>query len=231
MPGSSILTMRIENGGRRIDRLDHFAQMIGINDNQLTKETGLAVGTLGKSRKPDKDLSVKTVSLIAERFPQLNREWLLTGNGEMWSRPELPSFPTYPIIDLNLYRASSKNNSLADMVRLDSNQYVSLPEIPHETQFFIRAVSSFAAGSAHDFRIELGDLVGLSKIGTMPLRWGELYLLATADGFQLKRIRPAEGDRILCVADDSDRFPSFSLSSEEIKEYARVTCIIRCFAR
>lgn len=68
---------------RKIDRFDKYMKAKGLNDNKVTVQVNLAVGTLGKSRKPNRDLSDKSVEQILNFYTDLNRVWLLTGEGEM----------------------------------------------------------------------------------------------------------------------------------------------------
>ena len=55
----------------------------GLNDNKITVQLGLSVGTLGKSRKEGRDLSDKVIEQILNFYTDLDRVWLLTGEGEM----------------------------------------------------------------------------------------------------------------------------------------------------
>lgn len=71
------------NTQRIIDRLDQFMRHKGLNDNRLTVDLELSIGLLGKSRKKGKDLSDRVVELILSRFHELNRVWLITGEGKM----------------------------------------------------------------------------------------------------------------------------------------------------
>ena len=68
---------------RRIDRFDKYMKVKGLNDNKVTIQLGLSVGTLGKSRKEGRDLSDKVIELILNFYKDLSRVWLLTGEGEM----------------------------------------------------------------------------------------------------------------------------------------------------
>ena len=47
-----------------------------------------AIILIGKSRKPGRELSNKIVSQILETYTDLNRVWLLTGEGSMLNTPE-----------------------------------------------------------------------------------------------------------------------------------------------
>lgn len=68
---------------KKIERFDKYMEIKHLNDNKVTKQIGLSVGTLGKSRQPNRDLSIKTIEKILNFYTDLNRDWLLTGEGEM----------------------------------------------------------------------------------------------------------------------------------------------------
>lgn len=68
---------------KRIERFDKYMKVKGLNDNRVTVEVGLSVGTLGKSRKINRDLSDKVIEQLLNFYTDLDRTWLLTGNGEM----------------------------------------------------------------------------------------------------------------------------------------------------
>lgn len=68
---------------RRIDRLDKYLSFKGISDYRATLDAGLSKGVIGKSRENNRDLSNKVVEKLAEVYSDLNKVWLLTGEGEM----------------------------------------------------------------------------------------------------------------------------------------------------
>lgn len=72
---------------KRVDRFDEYMKTKGLNDNQVTKQIGLSIGTLGKSRKEGRDLSDKVIEKILNFYIDLNKVWLLTGEGEMLRSP------------------------------------------------------------------------------------------------------------------------------------------------
>ena len=65
------------------DRLDKYMEYSGLNDNKLTVLAQLSVGALGKQRKGGRGLSVESIARILHTCPDLNAEWLMTGNGDM----------------------------------------------------------------------------------------------------------------------------------------------------
>lgn len=68
---------------RRIDRFDKYMKYCGLNDNKVTIQLGLTVGVIGKSRKEGRDLSDKVIEEILNYYTDINRVWLLTGEGNM----------------------------------------------------------------------------------------------------------------------------------------------------
>lgn len=68
---------------RRIERFDKYMSFRGLNDNIVTKDLGLSVGVIGKSRHEGRDLSDRVIELILNFYTDLNRVWLLAGDGEM----------------------------------------------------------------------------------------------------------------------------------------------------
>ena len=55
----------------------------GLNDNKVTLDLGISVGTIGKSRKEGRDLSDKSIELILNKYQDLDKIWLLAGEGNM----------------------------------------------------------------------------------------------------------------------------------------------------
>lgn len=64
-------------------RLDQFMQYKNLNDNKITVQTKLAVGTLGKQRRNGKGMSYESIVKILKTYPELNPTWLILGDGEM----------------------------------------------------------------------------------------------------------------------------------------------------
>lgn len=68
---------------RKIDRFDKYMIVKGLNDNKVTLKLSLSIGTLGKSRKEGRDLSDRVIEQILNNYTDLNKVWLMTGEGEM----------------------------------------------------------------------------------------------------------------------------------------------------
>ena len=62
------------------DRLLRFLQHLNIGQNKFEKAVGLSVGYINKLRH---EPSPTKLRLIINKYPELNQNWLLTGEGEM----------------------------------------------------------------------------------------------------------------------------------------------------
>ena len=109
---------------RTIDRFDAYMASVGLNDNKVTVQLGFAVGLIGKSRKPGRDLSRSAINKILEFYTDLNSTWLLTGEGSMLNteQPKLvaeqiPSLSNVEILlrDM-LAEERAKNDTLQELI-------------------------------------------------------------------------------------------------------------------
>ena len=82
-------------------RLDIFMRYRGLNDNKISLTAGISNGLIGKGRKRG-GISQENISKLIHAYPELDANWLLTGQGSMLreqSAPEVvppPSEPAFP---------------------------------------------------------------------------------------------------------------------------------------
>jgi hypothetical protein len=70
---------------RIIDRIELLKKQTGLNDNQISVDCGLSKGLLANSRRsPKRDLGKISVERILNRYKEINRAWLVRGEGEMF---------------------------------------------------------------------------------------------------------------------------------------------------
>ena len=131
---------------RKIERFDKYMKYKGLNDNKVTVQLKLSVGTLGKSRKEGRDLSDKDIELILNFYNDLDRVWLLTGEGSMLknSAHEQPSAQEdagcmLPLIPLDVL-AGNPNLDNPGITADDCERY-SVPEFSCRGADFLIRVS------------------------------------------------------------------------------------------
>ncbi|RHR60913.1 hypothetical protein DWW79_12470 [Alistipes sp. AF17-16] len=111
-----------QNLMRRIDRFDKYMEINDLNDNKVTVQLGIAVGTIGKSRKEGRDLSERVVEKILKYYQDINRVWLLTGEGPMLkTEPKISSSDKESI---NLKNNEEMTNNMLVSMLYDANQRI-----------------------------------------------------------------------------------------------------------
>lgn len=75
---------------RIIDRLEQYLILCGVTEEQATVNAKVDSGLFKKMHDDSKDITVKEAELFLAAFPDLNKEWLLKGQGEMRNNNALP---------------------------------------------------------------------------------------------------------------------------------------------
>lgn len=73
---------------RKVDRLIEYLSEKGISENKATIECGLSKGLICQAKSGKADIGNKAVEKILSTYDDLNRVWLLTGEGSMLNTPE-----------------------------------------------------------------------------------------------------------------------------------------------
>lgn len=68
---------------RKIERFMKYCELKGLTDSQLCKDLNVGNGTFYAIRKRNTDLSPRLLGIILETYTDINKDWLLTGEGEM----------------------------------------------------------------------------------------------------------------------------------------------------
>lgn len=212
---------------RKIDRFDKYMLFKGLNDNKVTIDLGLSVGTIGKSRKEGRDLSDRVIEQILNFYNDLNKVWLMTGEGEMLKEDSdkamgdtgITTFEsTYqklvPLIPL--FAQGGRLNDFTESVKpIDCEKVISpikgaefaitvtgdsmSPEYPNGTQVLIKRINEKAF-----------------------IDWGRVYVLDTCNGIVIKKIMPTSDEkRIKCVSINPE-YPPFEVSLQDIFGLYRV---------
>lgn len=174
---------------RIIDRLDKYMAAAGINDNQMTVKAGLSVGLLNNARRGDYDLGKKSVEKILSSFQDIDRVWLITGEGEMLkSAQEASPARTFQLRtdrlladqDIPLYDLTAT----AGLVEIFSNtpqepaDHIRVPNLP--------AVDGavYVKGDSMTPLLKSGDIIIYKKTDFSPdgILWGQIYLLSYTIG-------------------------------------------------
>lgn len=216
---------------RKIDRFDKYMKYKGLNDNKVTIQLALSVGTLGKSRKSDRDLSDKVIEKILNFYTDLNRVWLLTGEGEMIKNnltpqqyyggdtekqkagePQMFIVPLMPI--------SAKGGTLDEFSRSIMEDDCEKVLSPIKGADF--AITVCGDSMSPDY--PSGCHILIKKIEERAfIDWGKVFVLDTINGTIIKKLMPVSDDpsKIRCISINPE-YPPYEISLEYVRGIYRV---------
>lgn len=212
---------------RRIDRFDKYMACTNLNDNKVTQQLGLSVGTIGKSRKEGRDLSDRVVEQILNFYTNLNRVWLLTGEGEMLSKGN--RIPLYDD-DVTIGGVNGSMANVDDAAR--PTEWIDAGD------WFPNATSAIHHYGDSMTEYPSGCILALKRVNNPSLLInGENYVIET-DEFRITKQIQDDGDCIVAYSSNTETYPDGRLIHAPIripKESIRhldlvLGCVIRKFS-
>lgn len=207
---------------RKIDRFDKYMEFKGLNDNKVTIELGLSVGVIGKSRKAGRDLSSSVIERILNFYNDLNRIWLLTGEGEMLKsgqggvQKEVPARKPQEVYLLPVSaQAGSLNDFIASVYAGQCDSILS-PIAGAELALTV-------AGDSMTPEYPNGSIIFIKRINERAfINWGNVYVLDTCNGIIVKKVYPTEEVAILQCVSINSAYPPFTVNMADIYGMYRV---------
>ena len=202
----------------KFERFDKYMKFKGLNDNQVTAQCELSVGLINQARKGKSDLGQQTVDKILRTYQDLNRVWLLTGEGEMlqsdkpidhYAHAGIPYFKNIPV-----------SAGQCDLMLIDGEEKaVGFIDISGVTGQFAFPV----IGCSMEPVIHAGDIIVVDEVN----KWervdpDKIYLIFTHDDRMIKHLEVDEKDKdiLWCV---SPNYKRFSILKTEVLKIFKVT--------
>lgn len=181
---------------------------------------GKSSGYLTTALKKNTSIGSDVLEVLISKFPELNIDWLLSGNGSMLNKEIMqPIDNTRPRIP---YDAAA--GTLTDAVDGVSNyQCEQVPVVSAfpRYDFTIRVV-----GKSMEPEYYSGDEVACLRINENRfIQWGRVHVLDTTQGVVIKRIYDG-GETIICKSYNPE-FPDFYIPKEDIRSYNLVVGSLR----
>lgn len=202
------------------DRLTKFRQYKKLGQGKFEKLSGLSNGYLTQLRKAP---GSEKLQRILCTFPDLNRTWLLTGEGDMLTGEQAErtiQSPTESDIHMiPLLPVSAQGGSLNDFV-------VSIKESSCEKIISPIKGADYAmsvSGESMAPEYPSGSQILIKRIDEKAfIDWGRVYVLDTCNGTVIKRLFPSEtADKVLCKSINPE-FPPFEVSLSDVYAVYRV---------
>ncbi len=206
------------------ERIYEYCKYKGITIRDFERKCNLSNGYVSSMRK---GLGVDKLNIVLSEYPDINRDWLVYGEGEMLKgetshEPQqdggLPLIPIDAVAGFHGVDISG--------VRLEDCERYSVPEFVQAHADFLIRVSGDSMRPGYSS----GDVLACRKIDEITfIQWGKVYVIDSRQGAMVKRLFPIEEDEgnLLCKSDNADKYPPFKLPKSEIRSLSIVVGVIR----
>lgn len=208
------------------DRCLYIAKHKGITQELFCEKIGMTHGNF-KGAAKQTPLNSNAIVNILSIYPDINPEWLLTGDGNMLKsitqqKEVLGNYQdveTRPRIPLNA--AAGSLSVCLDGITI--NHCEQMPIIRAFTHYDFTIM--VRGESMEPYYLSGDELAGLYIKNTSFIQWGRSHILDTAQGVIVKNIYD-DDDAIICKS-ENPRFPDFRIPKNEVYNIALVIGLIR----
>lgn len=206
------------------ERLQQFLKSEGISGSEFARKMGLSATYLASMRK---SMPEEKVEKLIQIFPQLNRDWLLYGEGEMY-RQEIIDRGIDPYrLDrrmVPLIPAHAAAGSFEDYARgyLEEDCRKVVSPVPG-ARLAIQVKGDSMEPNIHD-----GAMIFMERINDKAfIPWGRPLVLDTVNGSVVKMIFPSKkGEEYLEARSYNKDYPPFDIPVEGINGIYRIICVV-----
>lgn len=211
-----------------LDNISILAEKEGVTIGALERQIGASKGVLSRAIANGTDIQAKWIQAIVENYPHISAEWLLTGEGDMMKRTGRiePAHQTdNPKEGIPLIPFSAMAGALTgeqSVFEYECERYV-VPAFSGAD--FLMPVK----GNSMMPTYISGDIVACQRVPMSGLffQWNKPYVLDTAQGAIIKRIKPGSDKQHVLIVSDNKEYDPFELPYEDIYAVALVIGIIR----
>ena len=196
------------------------------NQAELVQSLGLSKGYVSQLMSGKREPSETIVSNLCARFPELNPQWIMTGNGEMLQevglRPgdEFEDPNTVPLLPIFAQAGSLSGWS-------EGVEEVKCERVISPVKDIDMAVHIYGESMYPD--IPNGSVVYVRRVSGRIIDWGRAYILDTVDGPVLKYLTPGtDEEHVRCLSANHDpKFAPFEVQKADILGMYKVVMCMR----
>ena len=204
------------------ERLQQFLKNEGITASEFARKMNLSPAYLASMRK---SMPEEKVERLTQLFPQINRDWLLYGEGEMYREDLAPKGIEPYRLDKHmvpLIPSQAKAGSFDMYARsVSERDCIRIYSPNKDAKLAIRVQGDSMEPVIHD-----GTLLFLEKINEKAfIPWGSPLVLDTENGSLVKMLYPTEdGSEYLEARSYNKDYPPFRIPMESIYGIYRIIC-------
>lgn len=201
------------------ERTIKFVKYKRIMMKEFEQKCGLSTGYVTAMRK---GFGTEKLNNVLTAYPELNREWLLYGEGTMLKQ-SLPSKEVDNSDKVPLIPILAQGGALTDYVgsvRASDCEMVTSPVKGADY-----AITIHGDSMSPDY--PSGSHVLIKRINERAfVEWGKVYVLDTCNGVVIKRLMPTTDTSIYRCESINDKYPPFEVATDNIYGVYRVLMVM-----
>ena len=214
-------------------RIREIIEKEGLSVSSFANKTGIPRSTLQSMFDKKTNPGYFTLQKISDAYPSYSLDWLLTGSDpedEDRSPLEDTTLSTphpltgIPLIPFDAIAGFGVQDNTG--VTYEQCEHYIVPEFDQRGCEFVIRVS----GSSMCPKYSNGDILACKKIkDVLFFQWGKIYVIDSSQGVLVKRVFEDKGnpDNIICVSDNKENYPPFSMPKSDIRSLSVVLGCIR----
>lgn len=182
-----------------------------MSTNYFARHIGLPRGeNLYQIKRGNNGISLDVAQRIVAHFPQIDKLWLLTGDGQMFADPQLRG------VQIPFYNVDVEQG-IANVQHLRSESDVVMPQMGDCD------LAMVYSGRAMGCAVPPGTVIFLKNIDRDEIIPGEEYVIISRKIVTLRIVRAADGgERLRLVAGDSKNYDDIILNVNDIRGVYKV---------
>lgn len=222
---------------RKIDRFLQYLDFKSITENRATIECGLSQGLLHQAKSGKSDLGYKTIDKILDKYQDIDKDWLLTGEGEMLKSDAGKSTEdsqTGKLIPFYDAEAAAGTQYSMDMLPSRPVGMIEIGSVLRDCESAIRVY-----GNSMVPNYPAGCVIGLKLHTDSFIEPGRVYVVETRDNRYLKRLYYTKDKKSFhCLSDNTMKYEDgprkgelyyqdFEIPIDEVVRLHRVVGVIK----
>lgn len=229
-------------------QIDSLLEVLNVSQLEFANKLNITSGAITNWKK--RKLGINVINKIVKAYPQISREWLMTGEGSPIKTNQIVNEAFSPTgnkkhddmldkLSLTTYKTSNKNGGIpliptSAMAGALGGDSITINQWDVEDFYVIPAFkkSDFCIrvdGDSMQPKYLRGDILACTRVPLTDIwfQWGKIYIIDTRQGVLVKHVeKGSDNDHIKLVSDNPDYKP-FEIPTSELFGLAIVNGVIR----